>query len=101
MIRVLAWCVDRIGEPKSPTLRQSVRWEEELGGFDLQQLMELRNAADYLMIDDLNEVCCNCFSKSIAGKTAEQLRELLHLPKPFAYEEKEEINDELQCEVFA
>ncbi|KAI7722936.1 hypothetical protein KC353_g60 [Hortaea werneckii] len=66
---------------------------------DMQEIVDIRNAADYLIIDELDELCCRYLAEGIADKTAEELCDLLKSDIPFATEEREEIDSELRNEI--
>lgn len=76
-------------------------WSHSLGRVDMQEIVDIRNAADYLIIDELDELCCRYLAEGIADKTAEELCDLLKFDIPFATEEREEIDSELRNESLA
>lgn len=67
----------------------------------MQEIVEIRNAADYLITDELDELCRRYLAEGIADKTALELCGLLNFDVPFAPEEKEEIESELRNESLA
>lgn len=79
----------------------AMRWSHSLGQVDMQEIVDIRNAADYLIIDELDELWCRYLVEGIADKTAEELCDLLKFDIPFATEEREEIDSELRNESLA
>lgn len=61
--------------------------------------IRVTNAANYLHVKDLLELCCANVASSIRGKTPEQIRDMYNLPNDISPEEKEQIiKDNKWCE---
>ena len=54
-------------------------------------LIKVMLGANYMMIQDLRELCCQCCAQMIIGKNADQVRALFHLPDDFTDEERRQI----------
>ena len=74
-------------------------WDKEFLKVELQTLFELINAAHYLNIEGLVDVCCKSVANMIKGKTAEEIRKTFNIKNDFTPEEKEQVRRENEwCE---
>ncbi len=62
--------------------------------FNIHDLKNLTNAANYLDINNLLELCCAKIASILKGKSKEEMRSLINLENDFSTTEEKEINKE-------
>lgn len=62
--------------------------------FNIYDLKNLTNAANYLDINDLLELCCAKIASILKGKSKEEMRSLINLENDFSVSEEKEIKRE-------
>ena len=63
-----------------------------------EQLFELTNAANYMYMQPLLDLCCAKIACMIKGKTSEEIQETLGIENDFSPEEEEQVNAETQVQ---
>lgn len=71
------------------------QWQTDwLKGLNIEVIMELILASNFLDIKPILDSCCKYIAKMIAGKTVPEIRELFNIKNDFTPEEEEQIAKE-------
>ncbi|KAH7441917.1 hypothetical protein KP509_03G062100 [Ceratopteris richardii] len=86
-----------LGDDKSASADEEVRhWDNEFLKVDQATLFDLILAANYLNIQNLLDLTCQCVADMIKGKTPEEIRKTFNIKNDFTPEEEEEVRRENQ-----
>ncbi|KAI5068548.1 hypothetical protein GOP47_0016893 [Adiantum capillus-veneris] len=101
--KVIEYCryhaleVPKGGDDKPALTDEDVKhWDAEFLKVDQATLFDLILAANYLNIQSLLDLTCQCVADMIKGKTPEEIRKTFNIKNDFTPEEEEEVRRENQ-----
>ncbi|MCO5557535.1 hypothetical protein L7F22_011101 [Adiantum nelumboides] len=87
----------RGGEDKPALTNEEVKhWDADFLKVDQVTLFDLILATNYLNIQSLLDLTCQCIADMIKGKTPEEIRKTFNIKNDFTPEEEEEVRRENQ-----
>ncbi|KAH7663335.1 SKP1 component dimerization domain-containing protein [Dioscorea alata] len=70
-------------------------WDEDFIKVDRMILFELLQAASYLNINGLIDLCCQAVAEMMKGKSPDEMRMILNIKNDYTPEEEEEVRKEI------
>ncbi|KAH7663334.1 S-phase kinase-associated protein 1 [Dioscorea alata] len=81
---------------KNETLTKDLKsWDEDFINVDRMIVFELLQAASYLNINGLIDLCCQAVAEMMKGKSPDEMRMILNIKNDYTPEEEEEVRKEI------
>nr|CAD1822091.1 unnamed protein product [Ananas comosus var. bracteatus] len=70
------------------------RWDDSFLNVPVNTLYDISTVANFMVVEDLLDSCCQKIASMIRGKSVEEIRKLFNIENDFTPEEEAEIREE-------